>query len=174
MILTGKEIEKQHKEGKIKISPFNPKQITTNSYDLKLGTKYLRYTGKEIDLKKAPEYEIHDIPEDGLHLKKGDFILAETAEKFGSDHFVPIIHAKSGTARAGLFVHITADLIDLGSYGKSTLQLFATIPIVLYPKSLIAQVTFWKPLGEISLYDGKYQNSDGPMPTQIWRDFNKS
>ncbi|NUM60371.1 MAG: dCTP deaminase, partial [Bdellovibrionaceae bacterium] len=114
--------------------------------------------------------EIIEIPNDGLKLNKGEFILAETEEKIGSDFYVPLIHAKSGTARAGLFVHITADLIDIGSYGKSTLQLFATIPIIIYPGMKIAQVTFWQPQGEIELYQGKYQNSDGPMPSLIFLD----
>src|SRR5689334_20931937 len=108
MILTGLEILKQVRENAIRIDPFNEAQLTTNSYDLRLGRKYLRYTSEVIDVRQKAEYETHDIPDEGLHLAAGDFILAETHERFGSDHFVPLIHAKSGTARAGLFVHITA------------------------------------------------------------------
>lgn len=173
MILTGPEIEKQILSNRIKIEPFNKSHLTTNSYDLCLGKKYLKYTSECIDTRKKTEYEIIDIPKNGLKLNKGEFILAETEEKFGSDFYVPLIHAKSGTARAGLFVHITADLIDIGSFGKSTLQLFATVPIIIYPGMKIAQVTFWQPQGEIELYEGKYQNSDGPMPSLIHLDNEK-
>jgi len=30
---------------------------------------------------------------------------------------------------------------------------------------------FWKPLGKITLYEGKYKNSVGPETSQIWKDF---
>ena len=52
-----------------------------------------------------------------------------TEEVMGSDRFVPIIHGRSSTARMGLFVHITADLIDIGSYNQWTLQLHAVQPV---------------------------------------------
>lgn len=171
MILTGPEIQAQVERGRIRIDPFDASQVTTNSYDLRLGDKYLRYTSPLIDVKRRADYETLEIPASGLHLPRGSFVLAETRERFGSDHFVPLIHAKSGTARCGLFAHVTADLIDIGSFGKSTLQLYATLPVTVYPGMLIAQVTFWKPLGEIALYEGKYQHSDGPMPSLTYLDY---
>jgi dCTP deaminase len=173
MILTGPEIAKQVRANRIRIDPFDDAQITTNSYDLRLGRKYLRYTSPVIDVRQKAEYEVFDIPETGLMLEARTFLLAETYERFGSDHYVPLIHAKSGTARSGLFVHVTADLIDIGSFGKSTLQLYATIPVKVYPGMLIAQVTFWTPTGDIKLYEGKYQNSQGPMPSMTYLDYQK-
>ena len=47
----------------------------------------------------------------------------------------------------------------------------ATQPIKIYKDMPIGQVTFWKPYGEINLYDGKYKGSTGPMASQVWRDF---
>ncbi|MBK9039624.1 MAG: dCTP deaminase [Bdellovibrionales bacterium] len=173
MILTGPEIERQVNLGRISITPFKKSHVTTNSYDLCLGSKYLKYNENMIDVKVMSRYNIFEIPSEGLRLGKRDFVLAETEEKIGSNYFVPLIHAKSGIARVGLFVHITADLIDIGSFGKSTLQLFATMPITIYPGMKIAQVTFWQPVGEIKLYDGKYQHSDGPRPSMIYMDFKK-
>lgn len=171
MILTGLEILKQIKNKKIKIDPFDPARITTNSYDVRLGRKIIRYTSSVLDPKKEPRYKEETISDKGLIMNSGDFILAETAEKIGSDFFVPIVHAKSGTARMGLFVHVTADLIDIGSYGKLTLQMFATLPVKIYAGMLIAQVTFWVPKGKIVLYNGKYQHSDGPMISLTFKDF---
>jgi hypothetical protein len=42
----------------------------------------------------------------------------------------PTNSGKSGTARMGLFVHVTADLIDIGSHGVTTFQLYATCQCV--------------------------------------------
>ena len=101
----------------------------------------------------------------------GDFVIGHSAEVVGSDHYVPIVHAKSGIARLGLFVHITADLIDLGSLGQIGFQLHSTLPIRLYPGMTVAQVTFWKPKGEIDLYKGRYQNSKGARASEVFKDF---
>lgn len=171
MILTGKEIEHQHGLGRLNISGFDRSAVTTNSYDLKLGSRLLRYTESILDPKKANPYEIFEIGPQGYDMRPGDFLLGETEEKLGSNHFVPLIHARSGAARLGLFVHITADLIDIGSYGKSTLQLHATLPVRLHAGMRIAQVTFWVPKGEIRLYEGKYAGADGPLPSLAYRDF---
>lgn len=171
MILTGKKIVEEVDSGKIEISPFYGNRVTTNSYDLSLGKTIIRYTCDVIDPKKESSYEEIIIPEEGLVLKAGDFILGHSNERIGSDFYVPLIHGKSGTARMGLFVHITADLIDIGSHGVSTFQLYATLPVRLYPNMIIAQVSFWVPFGDIVLYKGKYQNSSGPMPSLGYKDY---
>jgi dCTP deaminase len=171
MILTGEEIKKQVKKGNIIIKPFNRKNITTNSYDLTLGEDYLVYTDKILDPARENRYKIRKIPKNGLLLKKGDFILGHSKDIIGSKKFVPLIHAKSGIARLGLFVHITADIIDIGSIGNTTFQLYATRDIRLYSGMLIGQVSFWVPKGKIILYNGKYQNSLGPKASQIHKDF---
>jgi dCTP deaminase len=70
----------------------------------------------------------------------------------------------------GLFVHCTADLIDIGSFGNVTFQLYSTLPIKVYPGMLIGQVTFWVPSGDINLYSGKYQGSEGPQASKSYID----
>ncbi|MFI8101245.1 dCTP deaminase [Streptomyces sp. NPDC101118] len=170
MILTGDEVARQVDRGRIVISPFDPARCTTNSYDLALGRRVLVYTDDVLDPRRPAAHEVREIPEEGLELAPGEFVLAETAETIGSDHYVPLIHAKSGTARMGLFVHVTADLIDIGFVGHSTLQLYATLPVRIRPGMLIAQVTFWQPVGAIRLYDGKYQLADGPQPSRTYLD----
>lgn len=171
MILTGKKIVEEIKNNKVEIFPFHKERVTTNSYDLSLGDTILRYTSKIIDPKLKSSYEEIKIPKEGLALKAGDFVLGHSNERIGSDFYVPLIHGKSGTARMGLFVHITADLIDIGSHGVTTLQLYATLPVRLYPNMLIAQVSFWVPFGKIVLYKGKYQNSTGPLPSLGYKDY---
>ena len=160
MILTGEEISNQVSMQRIKISPFNREQITTNSYDIRLDDTLIRYTSDVID----PKIQEIKIPETGLILEPQSFHLGASFEKIGSDFYVPILHAKSGTARKGLFVHVTSDLIDIGSYGKLTLQLYATLPVKVYPNMLIGQVT-------LKLYHGKYQGSEKPRISEIYKDF---
>jgi dCTP deaminase len=171
MILTGPEIQKQYEADRIDIEPFNLERVTTNSYDLALSDRVIKYTSAILDPRIKPTFEEMIIPQEGLLMNKGDFLLGCTKERIGSDFFVPIIHGKSGTARMGLFVHVTADLIDIGSHGVSTLQLFATLPLRLYANMVIAQVSFWKPLGDIKLYNGKYQGSTGPRISETYKDF---
>ncbi len=171
MILTGNQIIKEVKLGRIKISDFDPQRVTTNSYDILLGKKLLMYSKSILDPKKNNPYKIIKIPETGFEMKSGDFLLGSSEEVVGSDYYVPIMHAKSGIARQGLFVHCSTGLIDIGSHGNITFQLFSTLPIILYPGMLLAQVTFWKPRGKIKLYEGKYQSSKGPQSSQIHKDF---
>ena len=171
MILTGEKIKEEVANNRIEIDPFSSDRVTTNSYDLTLGGTIIRYTSKIIDPKEKAEYEEITIPDEGIVLQAGDFVLGHSAERIGSDHYVPLIHGKSGTARMGLFVHVTADLIDIGSHGVSTLQLYATLPVRLYKGMLIAQVSFWVPFGDIVLYKGKYQNSTKPQPSMTYKDF---
>jgi dCTP deaminase len=171
MILTGREIEKQVGAGRIHIQPFEPEQVRPNSYDFRLGGRIVCYRNYELDARRDnPTVEI-EIPDEGLELTPGRIYLAHTEEIMGSDTFVPTIRAKSSTARLGLFVHVTADLIDIGSINQWTLQLVPVQPIRVYPRMLIGQVTFWTVEGDIELYTGKYQHSRGPQPSKSWMDF---
>jgi dCTP deaminase len=174
MILSGTSIQEQYQRGKININPFQHGQVTTNSYDLTLGASFLRYTCRVLDPRKANPYETLSVGDEGLLMKRGDFILGHSREIIGSDSFVPLIHAKSSIARLGLFVHVTADLVDIGFHGNITFQLYATLPVKIYPGMSIAQVTFWRPSGEIELYRGKYQGAQGPCASQIYRDLRPS
>lgn len=171
MILTGTKILHEVRKGRIVLNPFEEKRITTNSYDLSLGSRLVKYTSAVLDPKKPPEYEEVVLGEEGLIMKQGDFLLGSSEEIVGSAHYVPIVHARSGTARMGLFVHCTADLIDIGFFGNVTFQLYATLPVKIYPHMILAQVSFWVPKGNIELYKGKYQGSSGPTPSFISKDF---
>jgi dCTP deaminase len=72
--------------------------------------------------------------------------------------------------RLGLFIDITADLIDLGSINQWTLQLHCVQPVRVYPGMLIGQVTFWKTLGRRTLYNGKYQHLESPVASLSHQD----
>lgn len=112
-----------------------------------------------------------EIPTEGYILEPEILYLGHTEEMMGSNWYVPIIRGRSSIGRIGLFIHITADLIDIGSINQWTLQLHCVQPIRIYAGMLIGQVTFWHVDGEITLYQGKYQGSRGPMASQIHKDF---
>lgn len=171
MILTGPEIAKEVSQGNISIVPFEISHCTTNSYDLTLGDTLVYYLEDVLDPKKENMYTQVKIPEEGLVLEKNFFYLGSSREKLGSNLYVPMIHAKSGIARLGLFVHVTADLIDIGSHGNITFQLYPTLPVRVFSGMKIGQVTFWVPKGDIVLYEGKYQGSIGPQVSKTYKDF---
>jgi dCTP deaminase len=171
LILTGAKIASEHKAGRIDIRPFDSQQISPNSYDFCLGPRILGYKDYVLDCRRPNETVEIPFPEGGLVLQPGRIYLGHTLEIMGSDHYVPIIRGRSSVARLGLFVHVTADMIDIGSHNQWTLQLHAVQPVRVYRSMRIGQVTFWKPKGKIVLYDGKYQGSMGPRGSEIHRDF---
>jgi|SaaInlLV_10m_DNA_2_1039722.scaffolds.fasta_scaffold00046_17 dCTP deaminase len=173
MILSGKKIYQKVTEKKIIISPFSPSQINPNSYNFRLGNILKVYKDKVIDPKKDNTTTTIEIPPDGYRLDPSRIYLGHTKEVMGSNHYVPIIRGRSSIGRIGLFIHITADLIDIGSINQWTLQMHCVQPVLIYPGMMIGQVTFWKVKGEIVLYNGKYQGSRGPMSSKIYRDFVK-
>jgi dCTP deaminase len=170
VILTGSEIRTRIARGHIICEPFCDDHVNPNSIDLTLGDKVLQYTREPLDPRVEADVVEVAIPDEGLLLPAGGFCLGCSAEVVGSNHFVPLLHAKSSTARAGLFVHVTADLIDIGSVGRITFQFYSTLPFMLRRGMRIAQMTFWQPIGEIKLYEGKYRNSDGPRKSLIFKD----
>jgi dCTP deaminase len=171
MILTGTEICRQVALRRIEITPFSHEQVNPNSYDFRLGTKLLVYRNHLLDTRVPELTDEIILSDDGFLLTPDKVYLGSTAERMGSDHYVPIIRGKSSLGRLGLFVNITADLIDIGSHNQWTLQFHAVQPLRIYPGMRIGQVTFWVPRGEIKLYDGKYQGSIGPRASESFRDF---
>ena len=171
MILTGEAIHCAVKSGDITIDPFDRRQLNPNSYDFRLGSRCKVY--EELVLDAASDNACKDIVVDqsGLVLEPDRVYLFNSEETIGSNTFVPIIRGRSSTGRLGLFVHITADLIDLGSVNQLTLQLHCVIPIRLYPGMLIGQVTFWTTQGSKVFYEGKYKGLSSPAPSLSYLDW---
>ncbi len=77
-------------------------------------------------------------------MNAGEFRLASSTEIVGSNYFVSIIHAKSSLARMGLFVHCTADLVDIGSVGNlGPFKSSRHCQLCSIPEMIIGQVSFW-------------------------------
>ncbi|MDD5865277.1 MAG: dCTP deaminase [bacterium] len=171
MILSGNKIKEEVENKKIIIYPFNNENINPNSYNYTLDDYIKVYEEEILDAKKKIKTKTIEIPNDGMILEPNKLYLGCTKEIIGSDYYVPIITGRSSTGRLGLFVQITSDLVDIGFKGKLTLQFCATQPVKIYKGMKIGQVMFWKVFGEADLYKGKYQNSEEPRQSEIWRDF---
>ena len=171
MILTGPQIRASVADGDIVIRPFRTRQIAPNAYDFRLGNRCCIYTAKTIDAAIANRTRTFTIPSDGFILKPKRVYLVNTEETMGSTRFVPIIRGRSSVGRLGVFIDITADLIDLGSINQWTLQLHAVQPVRIYPGMLIGQVTFWRTYGRRMQYRGKYAQLTSPVPSLSHLDF---
>jgi dCTP deaminase len=172
MILSGSKITEKVLNKEIIIDPFSIDQVNPNSYNFRLGNILRVYKSELIDPKKNNETEIIEIPPEGYVLNPNILYLGHTQEVIGSNHFVPIIRGRSSIGRIGIFINITADLIDVGFVNQINLQMHCVQPVRVYPGMMIGQVTFWTLKGEIVLYKGKYQGGKGPVASQIYQEFN--
>ncbi len=171
MILTGKEITKQVRNNRITIEPFDIINVNPNSYNVTLGDYVKVYTDDILDSKMELKTKTIPIPDKGIIIEPDKVYLGFTKEIIGSDHYVPTITGRSSTGRLGLFVQITADLVDIGFKGNLTFQMHSVQPVRIYKGMQLGQVMFWKPTGKIKLYNGKYQNSIGPQESKVYIDF---
>lgn len=171
MILTGNEIQRCVEDERIGIEPFRKEQINPNSYDVRLGDRILVYLEEIVDTKRKNIYKELYIPSDGFVLKKGHYYVGHIEEVVGSDFFVPMLHGKLTIAKLGLFIHITANLIDIGNHCNFSLHLAPKQNLRIFPGMRIAQVSFWRVQGEIKLYQGKYKGVQGPAASQSFKHF---
>lgn len=171
MILTGPQIQEGVQNGDIVIRPFRKRQITPNAYDFRLGDRCCIYTAKTLDAAVENKTRTFTIPPEGIILEPTRIYLVNTEETMGSSRFVPIIRGRSSVGRLGIFIDVTADLIDLGSVNQWTLQLHAVQPVRVYPGMLIGQVTFWHTFGRRVQYRGKYSQTMSPVPSLSYLDY---
>ena len=142
MILTDHTIIDEMNEGNIKIEPYNPANLGTNSYDLTLSNTLVLYTERVLDVKKKNPSAPMIIPAEGIILQPGIVYLASTVEYTQTLKHVPVIQGKSSLGRLGLFVHVTAGFGDVGFAGHWTLELLVIQPLKIYPGMKIAQIVY--------------------------------
>jgi dCTP deaminase len=196
MILADSAILNEIDKGNILITPFNPKSLGSNSYDVCLSDKLAVYrtvcavsNGDNVHLWKdvnnykhrqddyldaKAENEIIDLilPEEGLVLKPGILYLGTTLEYTKTRNLVPYLEGKSSMGRLGIKVHVTAGKGDIGFEGHWTLEIEVTHPVKVYPGMKVAQLSYFRPEGFcINPYnkkkDAKYNNdNDIPVPSR--------
>ena len=174
MILSGKEIKKQVKEGSIAIDPFTDEQINPNSYNLRLHPDLLVYDNDILDMREKNSASPLVIPEDGLLLEPHKLYLGRTVERTSTDKYVPMLEGRSSVGRLGLFIHITAGFGDIGFDGFWTLEIFCVQPIRIYSGLEICQIFYHTIDGDFDLYRSKkYQSNKGVQPSMLYKDFER-
>jgi len=175
MILSGKEIKKQVKEGSIAIDPFTDEQINPNSYNLRLHPDLLVYDNDILDMRQKNSASPLVIPEDGLLLEPHKLYLGRTVERTSTDKYVPMLEGRSSVGRLGLFIHITAGFGDIGFDGFWTLEIFCVQPIRIYSGLEICQIFYHTIDGDFDLYRSKkYQSNKGVQPSMLYKDFEEN
>lgn len=119
------------RQGLFQIDPYDRARQQPVSYDLQLGTHTLRYParlhGVPLDIGvDVPGMEMGYIPErddasvSPYYLQPQEFILGETRERLTLGETIAAeFMGKSSLGRVGLFVHVTAGLVDPG-WGQNT------------------------------------------------------
>lgn len=186
MILSDRDIKKALKSGRVSIDPLFPDAIQPASVDLHLGGEFLVFKNTNntcIDLKQPVDemmerVSINEKTQFVLHPR--EFALGITYETVGvGDDMVGRLEGKSSLGRVGLIIHATAGYLDPGNKLKMTLELhnIANLPIVLYYKMPVAQMSFTPlssaadhPYGSKKL-KSKYYGAVKPQASQFWKNF---
>ena len=90
MLLSDKRIMEEIKRGNIVIEPFEPRQLGTNSYDVRLGPYYFVPNHNMVTVNFTDEHDAQEFwvgphyASDGIiQIRPGDTILAHTEEIVG-------------------------------------------------------------------------------------------
>lgn len=186
MILSDRDIKKGLKSGIISIDPLFPNSIQPASVDLHLGADFLVFKNTNhvsIDLKKPVDDMMEATKIDAKKqfiLHPGEFALGLTYETIGvGNDMVGRLEGKSSLGRVGLIIHATAGYLDPGNKLKMTLELhnIANLPIILYYKMPIAQMSF-TPLSSMAdnpygtkKIGSKYFGAQKPQASQYYKNF---
>jgi dCTP deaminase len=160
MILTGSKIKEEVANGSIRIRPFSEEQVNPNSYNYRLGSILKIFKG--FDGEKSLFEEIA-IPKNGYVLLPGQMYLGHTKEVIGSSTYAMSLIGRSSMGRYGLFLQVSANLGHTTSEHQWTLEMVAVQPIRVYPGMIIGQVSFWRNLGTVVEYGGKYGRHNHPQ-----------
>ena len=181
MVLSDRDIRAAIDARRIVIDPFDPKYLQPASVDIHLDAQFRIFRSTHhayIDLRKGVDdiTELVTVAEgDRFILHPGEFALGSTLERvrLGND-IVSRVEGKSSLGRLGLLIHSTAGFVDPGWDGHLTLELsnVNTIPITLYPRMRIGQLSFFqlsspaeRPYGTPEL-GSSYQGQSGPTPSR--------
>jgi dCTP deaminase len=158
MILTGKQIHSEVNNGNIIIEPFSDKHIEPNSYGFHIGNRILQYDSKTIDAsKKNITKDINTFKR--IVLLPNQLYLFDTYEKMGSAIYAQTLYARLSTALCGMWIQFSAPLGHIGAVVNWTLEVQVAQPLIIYPYIKIGKIAFWKSIGDVISYRGRYLNS---------------
>ena len=161
MILTKNKILEEIKKGRVKLIPFNRKNIGPASIDMTLDNKFRGLTSDKIILEEGIDYKKHTklVTASELVLKPGAFVLGITKEKIKlPDDIAGVLTGRTRFARLGLGIHVTASLVQPGVNNKQVLEIknLGDSQIILKPGLKICQLILERTEGKAK-YRGKFQ-----------------
>lgn len=92
----------------------------------------------------------------GYELKTNTLYIGYTYESIGSTKYAMSLIGRSSIGRYGLFMQLSDDLGHIGENGSRTLEILASLPIKIYYKMNVGQVSFWIIQGEITPNENYY------------------
>jgi len=161
VVLTRNEILKEIKKGKIKITPFNEKNVGPASIDLTLDNKFRFFKKREkIRLSEKTDYRKYSdfIKTEKLELKSGEFALGITKEKISlAEDMCGWLSGRSRFARLGLLVHITASFVQPGINNQQVLEMRNVSPndLVVKAGTRVCQLVIERTEGKAK-YKGRF------------------
>lgn len=174
MILTGRKIIDEVKNGRINIKPFDLDMVNPNSYNYRLGEVIYKIKSSIIDPKEPVIYEKIIIPKDGYLLEPHTLYLGSTLEIIGSSKYAMQLIGRSSIGRLGLFLQITASLGHVGTSHCWTLEMTVVQPLRVYPKMKIGQVSFWTVKGKNKFrYNSKYWKYLEPHISEFYHELER-
>ncbi len=185
MLLSDKKIMEEMEKGNIVIEPFEPRQLGTNSYDVRLGPYYFIPNHNMVTVNFTEEEDARSFwlgpyfAEDGIiRIRPGDTILAHTEEVVGGRNgFTTSMRSRSSIGRSCLSVCKCAGVGDVGYISRWTMEItnhshaMAIVPVGLR----VAQILFYE-VGETAReYQGKYGSwtdwTPKDMLPKLYRDY---
>jgi len=186
VVLSDRTIRELIEAGRLRIDPYDALAIQPSSIDIRLDARFrvfrsTRYSHIDPRKDQTDLTELVAIPDgEAFVLQPGQFCLGNTAEEISlPEDVVGRLEGKSSLGRLGLVIHSTAGYIDPGFRGHLTLELSnaAPLPILLYPRMKIGQLSFLqmttpaeRPYGSTRL-GSKYQGQSEPTASRVHLDF---
>lgn len=179
MVLSNIDIKEAIANGKIKVDPFNPKNIQSASIDITLSNSFAIIDSKKseddkvkiLDLSEPMPYR--NIITDTFILYPRRFVLASSIESVAlANDIAAYVEGRSSVGRSGIFVQ-NAGWIDPGFSGQITLELYnaGSCGIPIHKGMRIGQLVFHEVKTPTDIpYNGKYQFQKGATPSMIFKD----
>lgn len=177
MILTDRQILEEMQRGTIVISPFDPSNLGSNSYDVHLGRTLAVYRDEVLDARVHNPVDYMEIPDEGLILLPQRFYLGVTEEYTETHSHVPFLEGKSSIGRLGIDIHATAGKGDIGFCNTWTLEISVKQPVRVYHGMPIGQLIYFEVSGELATpyrqkTNAKYAaRTDKPVESMMWKNF---
>jgi dCTP deaminase len=163
VILTRAAIAAAIRSGEIVIDPFDPKRISPNAYDWRLGDR-IRICRGELDAAAPTTYVEQTIPSDGMLLQPGQLYLGVTHERTHSERFAQMLNGNRATGMRGIWVHVSAPLGHVGHAIRWTLEIRVVRTVRVYPYMTFGKLIFLDTFGSSASYQRmgkKYARSGG-------------